>query len=76
MTGENKTVEPNKGNMSGSLSVNKKDNSAKKNPETNSTEDNADLTQKAARGRMAKTISLLTLRCKQTGGKLTWNLRL
>lgn len=73
MTGENKTVEPNKGNMSGSLSVNKKDNSAKKNPETNSTEDNADLTQKAARGRMAKTISLLTLRCKQTGGKLTWN---
>ena len=28
--------------------------------------------QKTARGRTARIMSLLTLRCKQTGGKLTW----
>jgi RNA polymerase primary sigma factor len=72
MTGEKKTVEPNKGGLSGSLSANKKDNSAKKKSEVHPVEDNADLTSKTARGRMSKILSLLTLRSKQTGGKLTW----
>ena len=71
MTEEDKTVEPNKGG-SGSLSVNKKNNSAHKKSEAHTKESNADLTQKTARGRTSKIISLLTLRCKQTGGKLTW----
>ena len=68
MTEEDKTVEPSKGG-SGSLSVNKKNNSAHKKTEVQSKEINAD---KTARGRTSKIISLLTLRCKQTGGKLTW----
>ena len=72
MTGENKTVEPNKGNLSGSLSVNKKSNSAQKKTEAQTQEIHADLMQKTARGRTARIMSLLTLRCKQTGGKLTW----
>ena len=72
MTGENKTVEPNKGNLSGSLSANKKNNSALKKSEAQTEENNADLMQKTARGRTSKIISLLTLRCKQTGGKLSW----
>ena len=68
MTEEEKTVEPSKGG-SGSLSVNKKNNSAHKKSEVQTKENNAD---KTARGRTSKIISLLTLRCKQTGGKLTW----
>ena len=68
MTEEDKTVEPSKGG-SGSLSVNKKDNSAQKKIEVQTKENNAD---KTARSRTSKIISLLTLRCKQTGGKLTW----
>ena len=71
MTGEKKTVEPNKGGLSGSLSANKKDDSAKKKVEVHTVEDNADA-PKTAKGRLSKIISLLTLRCKQTGGKLTW----
>ena len=68
MTGEDKTVEPTVKGGSGSLSVNKKNNSAHKKSE----ESSADLMQKTARSRTSKIISLLTLRCKQTGGKLTW----
>jgi len=72
MTGENKTVEPNKDDRSGSLSENKKNHSAHKKSEVQSEENTADLMQKNSKSRLAKTFSLLTLRCKQTGGKLTW----
>ena len=73
MTEENKTVEPNKGGARGSSpSGNKKDTSAKKISETHAVEDTADLTPKNSKGRLPRIISLLTLRCKQTGGKLTW----
>ena len=58
MTGENKTVEPKKGGLSGSLSENK--------PES----DVAAGIQ-AAKGSSSKIISLLTLRAVQTGGKLS-----
>ena len=70
MTGENKTVEPNKDDRSGSLSESKKHNSAHKKSEIQFEENTAD--SRNAKGRVAKTISLLTLRRKQTGGKLTW----
>ncbi len=72
MTGENKTVEPNKGDQSGNLSANKKNSSAQKKSEVKAVENNTDLTPKPAGNRMSRIISLLTLRCKQTGGKLTW----
>ena len=72
MTGENKTVEPNKGDRSGNLSANKKNNSAQKKSEVNFVEVNTESTPKPAGNRMSRIISLLTLRCKQTGGKLSW----
>ncbi|MBR0261636.1 MAG: RNA polymerase sigma factor RpoD [Selenomonadaceae bacterium] len=71
MTGENKTVEPNKNGSHGSLSGNKKNHSAQKKSEpaaATSTED----ALKNPKGRPPKIISALTERAKQTGGKLTW----
>ena len=65
MTGENKTVEPNKGGSHGSLSGNKKNQSAQKKSEPAA----ATSTEKS---RTQKIISALTERAKQTGGKLTW----
>ncbi len=142
MTGEDKTVEANKNGLGGSLSGNKKNNSAKimslltlrckqtggkltrgdlekilqsQGVENNTeefneilslcerkgmeivneptktdskvspsgsekgsstkkiSEDNADSTSKPTQGRIAKIMSLLTLKYKQTGGKLTWS---
>ena len=70
MTGENKTVEPNKDDQSGNLSEDKKHNSAHKKSEIQPEENMVD--SKNAKSRVAKTISLLMLRRKQTGGKLTW----
>ena len=67
VTGENKTVEANKNDSKDSLSENKKVNAAKK-----ISEDNAESTSKLTQGRISKIMSLLTLRCKQTHGKLTW----
>ena len=70
MTGENKTVEPNKDDQSGNLSEDKKHNSAHKKSEIQPEENMVD--SKNAKSRVAKTISLLMLRRKQTSGKLTW----
>ncbi|MBE8951232.1 MAG: RNA polymerase sigma factor RpoD [Quinella sp. 3Q1] len=71
MTGENKTVEPNKGDLSGNLSGNKKNHSAQKKSETAVAVAAEDST-KNAKSRQPKIISLLAERAKQTGGKLTW----
>lgn len=65
MTGNAKTVEPTKG---GSLSVNKKNHSAKKQIEPAQAEESA----KSAKGRPPKIVSILVERGKQNGGKLTW----
>ena len=72
MTGENITVEPNKGGSNGSLSGNKKNHSAQKKSEpvaATLTED----ASKNSKGRPPKIITALTERAKQTGGKLTWS---
>lgn len=71
MTGENKTVEPNKGGLNGSLSGNKKNHSAQKKSEPLANGAAEDVI-KAAKGRTPKIVSALTERAKQTGGKLTW----
>ena len=71
MTGENKTVEPVKGGLSGSLSGNKKNHSAHKKSET-AVVGTAEETIKTAKGRPSKIVSTLTDKAKQTGGKLTW----
>ena len=68
MTGENTTVEPNKGGSHGSLSGNKKNHSAHKKSEAAAATEEL----KGAKGRPPKIISVLTERAKQTGGKLTW----
>lgn len=65
MTGNDKTVEPTKG---GSLSVAKKNHSAKKQIEPAAAED----ATKSAKGRPSKIVSILVERGKQNGGKLTW----
>ena len=72
MTGENKTVEPDKGGLNGSLSGNKKNHSAQKKSQTVevvAAEDNA----KTVRSRPPKIVSILTEKAKQTGGKLTYD---
>ncbi|MBQ4404215.1 MAG: RNA polymerase sigma factor RpoD [Selenomonadaceae bacterium] len=72
MTGENKTVEPDKGGLNGSLSGNKKNHSAQKKSqavEVVAAEDNA----KNAKSRPPKIVSILTEKAKQTGGKLTYD---
>lgn len=58
MTGKDKTVEAKKGDLSGSLSENKRE---------------ADVAAgiQAAKGNSSKIVSILTLRAKQTGGKLS-----
>ena len=71
MTGENKTVEPNKRGLNGSLSVSKKNSAAQKKVEAQIAEINEDLA-KNFKSRTQRIISLLKARCKQTGGKLTW----
>ena len=70
MTEENKTVEPNKSDLSGSLSVNQNENSA---PETPTDELNADAAKKAAKDRLTETIELIKMWSKKNGGKLTWS---
>ena len=71
MTGENKTVEPNKNGSHGSLSGNKKNHSAQKKSEPEAAT-SAEEALKNPKGRPPKIISVLTERAKQTGGKLTW----
>lgn len=71
MTGENKTVAPIQGGLSGSLSVNKKNHSAQKKSEPAATTSVEDVI-KAPKGRPPKIVSILTEKAKQTGGKLTW----
>jgi len=68
MTEENKTVEPNKSDLSGSLSVNQNENSA----QNESDELNADAMKKAAKDRLTETIGLLKTWGKKNGGKLIW----
>ena len=58
MTGENKTVEPKKGDLSGSLSENK-------------LESEIVAGIRAAKGSSSEIVSLLVTRAKQTGGKLS-----
>ena len=60
MTGENKTVEPKEGGLSGSLSENKQ-------------ESNIAAGIQAAKGSSSKIVSLLKSRAMQTGGKLSKN---
>lgn len=69
MTGKSKTVEPTKDGLSGSLSENKKNNSAQKKnePSANNAEDSS-----KGKGRPPKIVSLLIERGRQNGGKLTW----
>lgn len=67
MTGGDKTVEPKKGGLSGSLSGNKKNHSAQKKSESA-----AEDTAKSVKGRPPKIVSVLTEKAKLTGGKLTW----
>ncbi len=72
MTGDSKSVEPNNSDLSGNLSGTKKNHSAKKHsapePETHTEESN-----KPARGRMPKIVSILVEKGRQHGGKLTWS---
>ena len=70
MAEENKTVEPNKSDLSGSLSVNQNENSA---PETPTDELNADAAKKAAKDRLTQTIDLIKMWSKKNGGKLIWD---
>ena len=72
MAEENKTVEPNKSDLSGSLSVSQNENSAQKQSETSTEELNADAMKKAAKDRLTQTIGLLKAWSKKTGGKLIW----
>ena len=60
MTGENKTVEPNKDGLSGSLSGNKKNHSAQKKSEPAETI----LAEDVNKGRPPKFVSILTERAK------------
>ncbi len=69
MAEENKTVEPNKSDLSGSLSVNQNENSA---PETPTDELNADAAKKAAKDRLTETIELIKMWSKKSGGNLIW----
>ena len=69
MTGTDKTVEPAKG---GSLSVNKKNHSAKKKSEPVK-EIPVEDPVKAAKGRSIKIVSTLLEKGKQNNGKLTWS---
>ena len=70
MTEENKTVEPNKNDLSGSLSVSQNENSASETP---TDEINADAAKQAAKDRLTQTIDLLKMWSKKTGGKLIWD---
>ena len=71
MTGEEKTVEPTKGGLNGSLSGNKKNHSAHKKSD-NAALVAAEEALKTAKGRPPKIVSALTEQAKKTGGKLTW----
>ena len=71
MTGEEKTVEPTKGGLNGSLSGNKKNHSAHKKSD-NAALVAAEEALKTAKGRPPKIVSTLTEQAKKTGGKLTW----
>ncbi len=71
MTVASKTVEPDKGGVSGSLSVNKKNHSAKKKAEP-ATENHTEESLKAAKNRSTKIVSLLIEKGRQNGGKLTF----
>ena len=66
MTGEKKSVEPTKG---GSLSVNKKNHSAKKQSALAA---ESPVDDKSGKGRPPKIVSVLIEKGKQNGGKLTW----
>ena len=66
MTGEDKTVEPKKGGVSGSLSGNKKVNSAQKKNELEA-KAQAEEVLKVAKGRPPKIVSLLIERSKRLG---------
>ena len=68
MTEENKTVEPNKSDLSGSLSVNQNENSASEAQD----ELNADATKQAAKDRLTQTIELIKMWSKKNGGQLVW----
>ena len=69
MTGESKTVEPNKDGLSGSLSG-KKIRSAHKKTEATAQAEEAN---KNIKNRMSKIVSTLKEKSKKTGGKLTWS---
>lgn len=69
MTGENKTVEPTKGGLNGSLSDKKKAHSAPKKPEL-VPEINAEDSSK--KGRPSKIVASLIEKSKQNGGRLTF----
>ena len=71
MTGGNKTVEPSKTGLNGSLSGNKKSHSAHKKSEP-AANISAEDVSKNAKGRSSKIVSALTEKSKQSGGKLTW----
>ena len=71
MTGGNKTVEPKKSGLSGSLSGNKKNHSAQKKSDS-AANVAAEEAAKSSKGRPPKIVSVLTEKAKQTGGKLTW----
>ncbi len=72
MTGENKTVEPRKDGLNGSLSKNKKPHSLQKKAELapNPVEDDAN---KTGKGRQTKMVSILIERGRQNGGRLTYD---
>ena len=72
MTVNSKTVEPNNGDESGSLSGAKKNHSAKKKAEPTS-ENHAEESLKAAKGRPPKLVAVLLEKSRQNGGKLTFS---
>lgn len=72
MTGEKKTVEPRKDGLSGSLSGNKKINSAQKKSELAADNSHSEDASKVAKGRPPKISSFLIEQSRKNGGRLTF----
>ena len=72
MTGESKTVEPRKDGLSGSLSGNKKQNSAQKKSEPVAESHPEDASKAVVKGRPPKISSFLVERSRKNGGRLTF----